>query len=163
MVRKQNNSIKRGVVFINETVPYKAVAWLANKLYHENYTSIPTKHAWDFKEKTNNITYQWLLNKQWQSISVETNKKNEPIIANSFEEFIFDHYYGYAKVNSEKTEEYEVVHQKWETQTVLNYHINCDFEKMYGYPFKFLNEAKPLLVFITEGSNVAIKWKRSTL
>ena len=31
--RKEGNQYKRGVVFINETVPYKPVAWLANKLY----------------------------------------------------------------------------------------------------------------------------------
>ena len=31
--RTEGATIKRGVVFINETVPYKAVAWLANQLY----------------------------------------------------------------------------------------------------------------------------------
>ena len=35
--RIERDSIKRGVVFINETVPYKTVAWLANKLYKEHY------------------------------------------------------------------------------------------------------------------------------
>lgn len=41
--RVEGNKIMRGVVFINETVPYKLVAWLANKLYKEHYTAIPTK------------------------------------------------------------------------------------------------------------------------
>ncbi|MBC7749515.1 MAG: DUF2071 domain-containing protein, partial [Methylotenera sp.] len=41
--RVEGNTIKRGVVFINETVPYKLVAWLANKLYKEHYIAIPTK------------------------------------------------------------------------------------------------------------------------
>ena len=31
--RIEGDTIKRGVVFINETVPYQIVAWLANKLY----------------------------------------------------------------------------------------------------------------------------------
>lgn len=43
--RVDGDTIKRGVVFINETVPYKLVAWLANKLYKEHYTAIPTKNA----------------------------------------------------------------------------------------------------------------------
>ena len=43
--RKDGNKIKKGVVFINETVPFKLVALLANKLYKEHYISIPTKHT----------------------------------------------------------------------------------------------------------------------
>jgi hypothetical protein len=30
--------------FINETIPYPIVAWMANKLYKEHYTVVPTKH-----------------------------------------------------------------------------------------------------------------------
>lgn len=45
VLRKEGNQIKRGVVFINETIPYKIVAWVANKLYKEHYTAIPTKNS----------------------------------------------------------------------------------------------------------------------
>ena len=41
---KKELSLKRGVVFINETIPYPIVAWIANKLYNEHYTVVPTKH-----------------------------------------------------------------------------------------------------------------------
>ena len=45
-VRKiEDGKIKKGVVFINETVPFKIVALLANKLYKEHYISIPTKNS----------------------------------------------------------------------------------------------------------------------
>ena len=45
-VRKiEEGKIKKGVVFINETVPFKIVALLANKLYKEHYISIPTKNS----------------------------------------------------------------------------------------------------------------------
>jgi uncharacterized protein YqjF (DUF2071 family) len=39
----ERNTVKRGVVFINETIPYPIVAWMANKLYNEHYTVVPTK------------------------------------------------------------------------------------------------------------------------
>ena len=48
--RNEGASIKRGVVFINETIPYKLVAWMANKLYKEHYTVVPTKH--NFNKRT---------------------------------------------------------------------------------------------------------------
>lgn len=163
VVRKENGITKRGVVFINETVPYKAVAWIANILYHENYTCVPTKHHWEIKSDVKTIDYQWLLNKQWQSIRVNALNDNNKLKEGTFEEFIFEHYYGYAKVNENTTEEYEVLHPKWETQTVLDFEIKCDFEKMYGSQFSFLNKAKPHSVFITNGSDVSIKWKRNKL
>jgi uncharacterized protein YqjF (DUF2071 family) len=37
VVRKEGNTVKRGVVFINETIPYPIVALMANKLYNEHY------------------------------------------------------------------------------------------------------------------------------
>ena len=46
VVRKEAGKTKRGVVFINETVPNKIVAFIANKLYKEHYTTIPTKYNW---------------------------------------------------------------------------------------------------------------------
>lgn len=42
--RVESDIIKRSVVFINETVPYELVAWLANKLYKAHYIAIPTRN-----------------------------------------------------------------------------------------------------------------------
>jgi uncharacterized protein len=44
VIRKEGNKVKRGVVFINETIPYRLVAYVANLLYKEHYTTVPTKH-----------------------------------------------------------------------------------------------------------------------
>ena len=52
VVKKEKNKIKRGVVFINETIPYPIVAWVANKLYKEHYTVVPTKHQFKKEKKT---------------------------------------------------------------------------------------------------------------
>ena len=56
VVRKIGNELRRGVVFVNETVPNKIVAWVANKLYKEHYIAIPTSHNWiiDNNKKTIN-------------------------------------------------------------------------------------------------------------
>ena len=68
--RKCGNEFKRGVVFINETVPNKTVALVANKLYKEHYTAIPTKHYWKIAENKKEIEYQWLVNGQWNTLRV---------------------------------------------------------------------------------------------
>lgn len=163
VLRKEGDTMKRGVVFVNETIPYKAVAWMANKLYKEHYTAIPTKHAWRFTDSTKHINYQWKMNNKWNSIKVEASTITEAMKTDSFEAFIFEHYYGYTKINAAATEEYKINHPSWKINEVLNTVIDCDFAAMYGKPFEFLNTAVPDSVFIAEGSSIKVEWKRNRL
>ncbi|MBC7552543.1 MAG: DUF2071 domain-containing protein [Taibaiella sp.] len=158
--RKDGDEIKRGVVFINETVPYKAVAWLANKLYKEHYTAVKTKSSWKITAPDKHISYQWLVGKKWNTISVKAMSMATEMQQNSFEEFIFEHYYGYTRVNEMATEEYKINHPRWHINTVTDTEIDCDFEANYGSNFAFLNGASPASVFIAEGSAIEVKWKR---
>jgi hypothetical protein len=161
--RVEGNSTKRGVVFINETVPYKIVAWLANKLYKEHYTVIPTKNSIVTTGRSNHVQFEWKTNKKWNQLSVKTAKERLPMLEGSIEEYIFEHYYGYTKVDSEITEEYKVNHPRWWVNKVLDYAVDCDFESMYGSNFSFLNKQTPNSVIFAEGSAVTIDWKRNKL
>ena len=163
VIRKEGKQIKRGVVFINETIPYRIVAWMANKLYKEHYIAVPTKHEINNVSNSNKIKFEWLLNKNWNSIYVEASKECFAIKPNSFENFIYEHYYGYTKVNENKTLEYKLQHPIWNTYKILDYKIDCNFEAMYGESFSVLNQTKPEAVFIAEGSSVNVEWKRNLL
>ena len=160
--RKEGNSIKRGVVFINETVPYQVVAWLANSLYKEHYIAIPTKNKVEVNNTTKNIVYQWKKNGQWNHLEVTAGTGKEPMEPGSIEEFIFEHYYGYNRKNNFQSQEYKVDHPRWQTNKVLRYSIACDFTSMYGEDFSFLANLQPNSVLLAEGSPVTIKWKRTT-
>jgi uncharacterized protein YqjF (DUF2071 family) len=72
----EDGKIKKGVVFINETVPFKIVALLANKLYKEHYISIPTKNSIEIAEHKH-IKYEWNINNKWNSITVKSDTKQE--------------------------------------------------------------------------------------
>jgi len=158
--RKVGNEIRRGVVFINETVPYKAVAWLANALYKEHYTTIPTRHHWDFTKENKEIKYEWLVNKKWNSIELSASKEKKIMAENSFESFIFEHYYGYTKYNDTTTQEYQIAHPSWLINEIEAYKIDCDFENMYGKDFAVLDKTQPASIFLAEGSAIEINWKR---
>jgi uncharacterized protein len=158
-----DGEIRRGVVFINETVPSKVVAWLANKLYKEHYIAIPTKYSWDIGEQNKQIKYQWLVNKKWNSISVNATIKSIAMDTGSMQEFIFEHYYGYTKASATETLEYKVNHPRWAVNTVNSVDIDCDFEACYGKDFSVLNTCTPSSVFIADGSAVSIDWKRVKL
>jgi uncharacterized protein YqjF (DUF2071 family) len=161
--RKDGDAFRRGVIFINETVPYKIVAYLANKLYHESYSAVRTKHDWKLTHELKKIEYQWQVNKYWNRIYVEAKTETNKIVVGSLEEFIYEHYYGYAKANKEETEEYKIYHPSWNVSSVLQSEINCDYKIMYGDAFSYLNTIKPQSVFIAEGSAVEINWKRERI
>jgi uncharacterized protein YqjF (DUF2071 family) len=161
--RKEGNTIKRGVVFINETIPYSIVAWIANKLYKEHYTVVPTKHKIQTDVHHKKVRFEWLLDKKWNSIYVEAKTEAVEMKQNSLEKFIFEHYYGYTKVDQNKTEEYKLQHPSWLVHKVIDFRIDCNFKKMYGESFSFLNNKEPDAVFIAKGSAVAIEWKRNRL
>lgn len=163
VVRKVGNEIRRGVVFINETVPNKIVAFIANKLYKEHYTAIPTKYNWQIDEKQKEIEYQWKVNKTWNSIHVIASVEKEKMNSGSFEEFIFEHYYGYTKVNEQKSLEYKLAHPSWEINKVNDYKIKCDFAAFYGEEFTVLNNSNPNSIMLAEGSTVSVQWKRNNI
>ncbi len=163
VIRKEENITKRGVVFINETIPYTIVAWMANKLYKEHYTVVPTKHEITNDNSIQKVKFDWLLNKKWNSIYVEATTNSKIMKNESLEKFIYEHYYGYTKIDEQNTEEYKLQHPSWKTFEVKNYNINCDFEAMYGKAFSILNNTKPEAVFIAEGSSVKVEWKRNKL
>ena len=160
--RVEGDRIKRGVVFINETVPYKLVALLANKLYKEHYIAIPTKSAIEMTSNSKQITYQWKINKEWNHLTVNAASENEYMLLGSIEEFIFEHYYGYTKIDSQVTQEYKVNHPRWQVNKVIDCSVHCDFKSMYGNDFSFLSNHQPASVILAEGSRVTVNWKRTS-
>jgi len=159
--RTEGGEVKRGVVFINETVPYQAVAWLANQLYQEHYLAIPTKNRIEILRDEKIIRYEWKINKQWNHLEVNTSTVSEPMVNNSIESFIFEHYYGYTKISDNVSQEYKVNHPSWLINKVNDYSIQCDFKEMYGNDFSFLNSAQPDSVIFAKGSPVTVNWKRT--
>ncbi len=158
--RIDGDEIKRGVVFINETVPYKPVAWIANKLYKEHYIAIPTKNEIQINSENQLIHYGWKINQHWNEINANTSIESVEMIPEGIEEFIFEHYYGYTKISEEVSQEYSVNHPRWKVNKVLDYSINCDFQAMYGTDFTFLNKQQPQSVIFASGSDVTVDWKR---
>jgi len=157
--RFENGEWKRGVVFIKEIVPKKAITFIANTLYQEHYETQKMRH--EIMENSNSTTfiYQWKNDKKWNTIQLETSTNPEAIKVDSEAEFITEHYFGYTKINENKTFEYEVQHPRWEQFEVLNHKIDIDFQKIYGEDFYFLQNTKPTSVFLAKGSKISVKNK----
>lgn len=157
--RKDGDVWKRGVVFVREIVPKAAITFVANTVYNENYQTLPMRHRWVERGEQNTVEYQWKKADSWQTFSLETSPISVPIKDGSEEEFITEHYWGYAAVNDHKSNEYEVTHPRWELYPVLEHTIEVDYGLCYGPEFAFLNDAAPTSVFLAEGSAITVEPK----
>jgi uncharacterized protein YqjF (DUF2071 family) len=160
---KEDKIKKRGVVFINEAVPYKSVAWMANLLYKEHYSVMPTRHYWEKNSRKRLIEYYWKKKERWNAIQVETDTVSKSMKQGSLEEFIFEHYYGFTKISDSSSESYEVVHPRWSTFDVKHFKVDCDFEAMYGSSFAHLSAQLPDSVMLARGSDIAVNLKREKI
>lgn len=153
--RYDNNQLKRGVVFIKEIVPRRALSLIANLIYKENYVTLKMGHEWNLSENDIEVSYRW--NKGCEHhISVKAESTAVAIQEGSEEEFITEHYWGYTKRSPKITSEYEVKHCRWEHYPVNDYSIDVDFERNYGEEFACLNSMTPASVFLAEGSEVTV-------
>ena len=151
---------KRGVVFIKEIVPKPALSFVANTIYKEHYETLRMRHQWDESAMERTVKYQWRKKKQWQSFQVVADLNASEIEEDSETEFITEHYWGYAKINEEYSNEYEVTHPRWRQYRVKSYEIDTDFALVYGEEFAFLNAISPASVMLAEGSEITVEGKK---
>jgi hypothetical protein len=159
--RRHEGEWRRGVVFIKEIVPRAAITFVANSVYGEHYETLPMRHEWVEEKETQRVAYEWKQKGQWQSLSVTAKRKAQPIPVGSEISFITEHYWGYTKINQQKTTEYQVTHPSWEYYPLIDYKVDTDFAKVYGERFAFLNDAQPASVMLAEGSPITVEQKNT--
>ena len=157
---KENNEWKRGVVFIHEIVPKPAITFIANTIFKEHYVTLPMRYTWIEEKDHFNVSYQWKKKNKWNRIEVINELTPHSLQAGSEEEFITEHFWGYAAASPTIAAEYQVAHPRWEIYTVNDYTIDCDFSDLFGENFKMLTNKKPDSVFLAEGSPITVFQKK---
>ena len=94
--RKEGSDDRRGVVFIAEVVPRRAIATTARLVYRENYTHLPMRHRIETERVNKTVEYQWQLGGQWCRLSAQTVGLPTHPQERSLEQFITEHYRGYS-------------------------------------------------------------------
>ncbi len=153
---------RRGVGFISEIVPSRIIATMANVLYNEHYSVAKMNHSINYASENIDILYNWRKKHGYfNAMSISANKNLQSILPGSEEEFIFEHYFGYNKLNENATIEYSLTHPRWQIYPVINYSLNCNVGELYGKEFvPFIQDINPLSVMIAKGSGVSVKMPR---
>lgn len=156
---KENNEWKRGVVFIKEIVPKRMISLIANTFFGERYVTMPVTHTRKVQDSRLHVAYAWKSD-QWNQLLAVADPEKITLTPGSKEEFITQHFWGYTSLTKGRTGEYHVMHPEWEMYPVLSYEVICNFGKLYGDPFTFLNRQVPASVFLAEGSPIEVCSKR---
>jgi uncharacterized protein YqjF (DUF2071 family) len=152
---EDGDEIKRGVVFIKEIVPRRAITFVANHLYGEKYETMPMHFEWKDRDSEVEVTYRWKKG-SWNTLTVVAGRTASAIKASSEEDYITNHYWGYTKLSEVATSEYEVSHPVWEVYPIQKVFVEVDFRATYGERFHFLRASTPSSVFLAEGSEIKV-------
>jgi uncharacterized protein YqjF (DUF2071 family) len=160
--RKGPEGWRRGVVFMKEIVPKRAIAAVARIVYNENYIALPMRHeivppTTNFFENNGKIEYAWRFNDQWNCLWVKPSGESKALVVGSQEEFITEHYWGYAAQRDGGCVEYQVEHPSWRVWQVTGSSLQCDIAALYGEEFVSSLKGRPSSAFLAEGSPVIVK------
>jgi uncharacterized protein len=157
-VRRQfQNERRRGVVFIREIVPRWAIAAVARAIYHENYVALPMSH--EIRATSDGgvaAAYRWQAKSGWCGISLETAGGCEVPRDGCHEQFITEHYWGYAAQPDGGCMEYRVEHPSWKVWNVPRAEFTGDVANIYGKEFAAVLRGMPTSAFLAEGSAVTV-------
>jgi uncharacterized protein len=155
--RKADDGWRRGVVFIKELVPRTAIAFMARKLYNENYLAVPMSHRIEKSHtEIKSVSYFWRFGGNENYMNLTTRGGAQLLIEGSEQEFITEHYWGYTMQRDGSTLEYRVEHPCWQVWETSAAKLHCDAGKLYGEQFRDSLSRPSSSAFLADGSDVNV-------
>jgi uncharacterized protein len=153
--KKSADTWRRGVVFVRELVPKRAIATIARVFYGEPYLTLPMNHEIEHRDGKLNVEYSWKRGRKLESITMSATGEPQIIPEGTHAEFITEHYWGYTSVRG-GCSEYRVEHPRWKVWTADSFELAADIAALYGEQFVDPLSAKPHSAFIAEGSPIEV-------
>jgi hypothetical protein len=153
--RKSADTWRRGVVFVRELVPRRAIALVARAFYGENYFAVPMKHEIEHVDSNLKVEYAWRRGREWESLKMRAPGEPQIIPAGSHAEFITEHYWGYTSLRT-GCGEYRVEHPRWKIWNASDFELSADVATLYGQQFAETLSQPPRSAFIANGSPITV-------
>jgi uncharacterized protein YqjF (DUF2071 family) len=153
--RREGSEIRRGVMFIREIVSLPAVTLVARLAFAENYTTLPLRHSINLTDSGGSVEYSWKSKRQ--QFRIYAHASGNPSRAHgSLEQFISEHYWGYARRRDGGSLEYHVQHEPWRIWRATNAKFDGDGAALYGSELGSILSQPPRSAFIADGSPVLV-------
>ena len=98
----------------------------------------------------------WHDGQIWQGLSASVEGEPQALTSGSIEEFILEHYYGYASQRDGSTVEYEVEHPAWRIRNPLEASRTESVWRFYPPEFAEALKSNPHSVVVAEGSSIRV-------
>jgi uncharacterized protein YqjF (DUF2071 family) len=158
--RDDRGEWRRGVVFVRELVPRRAIAVVARRCYNEPYTAVPMRHELRMADAVDGqpgrAAYAWRLGGRWHRLEVTTRGRPDFPDEGSEATFITEHYWGYTAQRDGATAEYRVAHPPWRVWAASGARLDRDVSAVYGPGFAECLALEPRSAFLAEGSVVTV-------
>jgi uncharacterized protein YqjF (DUF2071 family) len=154
--RKVGGEERRGVCFIAEIVPKRAIAWTARLVYGENYRRFPMEHRVAQNGLGKTAEYRWRVGDRSCRLFVHAGDEPGYPHEGSLEQFITEHYWGYSKQRLGGSLEYRVTHVPWRVAVAASSRFEGDAKTTYRAAFAEILRGKPDSAFLAEGSSVEV-------
>ena len=154
--RRAAEGWRRGVTFVRELVPRRAIALVARVFYDEPYLAAPMRHSIAQGPQELSVEYQWWRLGRWETLAMTAGGAARVPATGSHEEFIAEHYWGYTK-RAAGTSEYGVEHEQWRLQSATQWRFEADVTSLYGPQFVETLRVAPVSAFVAEGSPVIVR------
>jgi uncharacterized protein YqjF (DUF2071 family) len=143
---------ERGVVFIRELVPRRAIATIARLFYNEPYRRIPMACGAD-------VTRVW-HRFGGSSLTVHAAPEARVPEVGSAAHWLTDHSLGVGRRRDGRTMLYTVRHPTWALREVTAVDLRVDFGALYGPEWAWLGAAEPSHRSLAVGSAVSVSSPR---
>lgn len=148
---------ERGVVFLREFVPKRAVAWLARGLYGEPYVRTPVTSSQRLAPGELSFSLALEYGGEDHSLEVTADSRSTHVPPeDSPEHFFKEHAWGFGTDRLGRTRRYRVDHPRWGVYEVESLALDFDFGTLYGEEWAFLNDADPIHEIFAQGSDVVV-------
>lgn len=151
-------SVRRGVVFIKELVPRRAVAAVARWTYDEPYRTARMGHriALD-PEIGGELEYSWDGGDGRHVMAASVEGPAAEFEPSSEGAFITERYWGYGRRRDGSTVEYRVDHPPWRGWEATSFdYVSPRDTDVYPREFKHILDMSPRSVFVALGSEVSV-------
>ena len=158
--RRAAEGWRRGVVFLREIVPRRAVAAIARLCYNEPYVSLPMSHHAEVHQETlvtgSVLQYSWQHEARWCSVAGRVAGTPKELSAESEARFITEHYRGYSTRRDGGTTEYQVTHAPWLVTVAIEPQLVGDVASLWGVEYSAALTGPPRSAFVASGSPVTV-------
>ena len=156
--REVAGEARRGVVFVKEIVPRRAIALAARLAYNEPYVALPMTSTVPRGPAADpgRVEYAWRSARGWNRLAVTAVGAPAAAPPGSEEEFITEHYWGYTRQRDGGTVEYHVEHPPWRVWPTRDARLACDVAGVYGDDMAAALAAAPSSAFLAEGSRITV-------